>query len=741
MPTVYALSALLVTLFISACGGGGGGGDSPAPPVISSTNFAVSEDTVLSGTISLSDPKGSSLQVGVPSSTSNGSLVGPSASGVFSYTPKPNFYGSDSFSITVTNASGLSTTATVSITVNNIDDAPVAAADTGLVAPGSSIVIQVLGNDQEVDGQNLTTELISQPAGGIATANSNGAILFTPANGFKGVTTFQYRAIDAGGSASAPATVTVTVNYPPVATADTKFVAPGISTAINVLGNDVDAENEALRAEIVTPPTNGTAIPNLDGSVTFTPANGFAGVTTFHYRAVDINGGASNSVPVTVDVRPLNKVVYVTAPGTDHRVVYSDPQGEHTLNSSALSADSIISFLQYSHNGRTVMWSVYSNGFSNSYFVDLSAGFTQRNTNGGILSPDGQWVLWSTPVMVGYYVSNQYNLNNLISGPTQVIHNAPGTEQISSIRFSADSKSIFYRTNLPARMDTAVTYQRVSIGQTQSPTLLWQPSGSSDTATMDFIVTPDASKLVYTAIVGGSFYQPYVSSGTQLSTPQPLGLQALPAFTTVQSLVVSPTGTHAAFSTRDTMTPPQSVVYAYVTSLDPPYTAVHFGPSFAIGTRLGAPVFNGDGTRVLLSISTESETAIYEMVLANPGIITRVTPAYPATVRISKYSYAAGGQAVYLADDVQAGCYLLYVASQGSANRLNIDTGASVFTNTSNNSFLMSPDGTTVLYAQPNTTNGPLTLYMVNVGTPGFPTIVGTNVYGPVSGSLAFDIR
>ena len=99
--------------------------------------------------------------------------------------------------------------------------------------------------------------------------------------------------------------VSVTVaNVPPVA-ADDAYTVTGNTTltvtAPGVLSNDTDANNDPLTAVLAAPPFTGTLNLHPDGSFTYTPPHGFAGVVTFTYRAND-GLADSNTATVTITV-------------------------------------------------------------------------------------------------------------------------------------------------------------------------------------------------------------------------------------------------------------------------------------------------------------------------------------------------------------------------------------------------------------------------------------------------------
>src|SRR6185436_17142497 len=120
--------------------------------------------------------------------------------GSFSYMPALNFNGIDTFTYKATDGQAQSGIATATITVTPVNDAPVAANDDNYTTPEDTqltvIAPGVLANDSDVDGDPLSTILVSGPSHGTLTLNSNGSFSYMPALNFNGIDTFTYRATD-----------------------------------------------------------------------------------------------------------------------------------------------------------------------------------------------------------------------------------------------------------------------------------------------------------------------------------------------------------------------------------------------------------------------------------------------------------------------------------------------------------------------------------------------------------------
>lgn len=287
-------------------------------PVANADTYTTDEDTALTVTtnnrvlLNDTDPESDPLTATIVTATTHGTVT-LASDGTFVYTPVANFNGTDFFTYRANDGTSNSTPATVTITVNSVNDVPVGVADNYQTDPGTALTVAigsgVLANDTDADGQTLTAQLQATTTNGTLSLNTNGSFTYTPNTGFSGVDTFTYKAVDPSSGESAVTTVTIVVNSSPVAQNDayttTEDTALTVSVANGVLDNDTDPNNDDLTATVVEQPQHGTVTMNADGSFTYTPAANFSGTDTFRYQATD---GISTSEPatVTITVNPVN---------------------------------------------------------------------------------------------------------------------------------------------------------------------------------------------------------------------------------------------------------------------------------------------------------------------------------------------------------------------------------------------------------------------------------------------------
>lgn len=306
-------------------------------PVALNDNYQVDEDTALlvdaaSGLL-LNDVNfdGTSLKVNTtPVSPPLKGTLTLVDDGSFSYLPNSDFHGIDSFSYQIINDAGLTNTANVNIVVLPLNDAPIAVDDIAQTNEDTQIIVDVLANDIDKDGDALTLTGVSLNNG---SANIvAGKLNITPALNFFGVISVTYTVTDSQ-DVSSNGTLLLTVlpvNDAPVAVDDNytlleDAVLRVLATSNNhLLSNDSDVDGDVLTVNttpvspaatkqysVNTTPlsdvSNGSLTLNSDGSFSYIPQLNFNGSDSFIYQVMDSNGGVAEG-RVTLTVGAVNDI-------------------------------------------------------------------------------------------------------------------------------------------------------------------------------------------------------------------------------------------------------------------------------------------------------------------------------------------------------------------------------------------------------------------------------------------------
>ena len=270
------------------------GVDGNNPPGTENQAATTDEDMPVGIVLSAVSPSLSpSFTYTIVTSPANGVLsgVGP----VFTYAPAANFHGSDSFTFRVNDGSHDSNTSTVNITVNAVNDVPVADSQSVTTNSNTHVSITLSGNDLETTAANLIFQVSASPAHG--TLSGSGASLsYTPNADFAGSDSFKFTVRDTGDDSAAPATsaeatVSITVNdtvrptitAPPNITVNTGAGATSCGAVVNdaALGNATATDNT----------TNVNVARNGVPSGNVFPV----GTTTITYTATDDTGNSAQA--------------------------------------------------------------------------------------------------------------------------------------------------------------------------------------------------------------------------------------------------------------------------------------------------------------------------------------------------------------------------------------------------------------------------------------------------------------
>ena len=177
---------------------------------------------------------------------------------------------------------------------------PVAQTDTAILKRNESIIIDVLENDSDADGDTLSIGVATATFGSVTITADNKLNYQSKAN-FIGQDTITYSLSDGnGGTGSSTVSITVYANDIPIAVNDSAETDDRTEISINVLANDTDADNDSLTVISATV-DEGSVTINVDNTLTYTPVDGFDGIATIAYTIDDGQGEqAIGQVRVTV---------------------------------------------------------------------------------------------------------------------------------------------------------------------------------------------------------------------------------------------------------------------------------------------------------------------------------------------------------------------------------------------------------------------------------------------------------
>ena len=281
-------------------------GEVSDPPVAADDTAETDEDTPVTIPVldNDTDPDGDPLTV--TEATSPDGTVTINDDGTLEFTPNPDFNGEATITYTITDGNGGEDTGAVLVTVNPVNDGPLAEDDMAETDIGTSVTVPVLENDSDIDGDPLTVISASSPNGTVV-INDDGTLTFTPNDGFTGEAVVNYTITD--GELTDPAVLFVTVTDPaenPVAVDDVAETPEDTPVIIPVLANDTDPNLDPLTVTEATSP-DGEIVINDDGTITFTPDENFNGPTTITYTVTDPDGN-TDTATVDVTVTPVNDV-------------------------------------------------------------------------------------------------------------------------------------------------------------------------------------------------------------------------------------------------------------------------------------------------------------------------------------------------------------------------------------------------------------------------------------------------
>jgi len=282
-------------------------------PIANDINAQMDENKVngrykpVTVTLNASDVDGDDLTYVLIASPANGS-VGNISNNEIIYTPNQDFNGTDTFTYKANDGAEDSNEATVTVTINPVDDPPTT--ENMSVETDEDVALEISFPATDVDGESLSYSIEDGVSNGTLELTNN-IVNYTPDLNWSGNVSFTYKAND-GISDSNISTVTINVNAvndPPVSedtSAETNEDSP---TSLGLNAQDIEGPlNDQFFYSIVSQPSNGTAsvpatVPN--NTCEYTPNKDFYGTDTFTFRASDGTDNG-NIATVTVTVAPVD---------------------------------------------------------------------------------------------------------------------------------------------------------------------------------------------------------------------------------------------------------------------------------------------------------------------------------------------------------------------------------------------------------------------------------------------------
>lgn len=407
------------------------------PTTAVNDSYSATEDTELPLGVSVlandtdTDTAHAILTANLITNPAHGTLTAFNADGSFSYKPAANYNGTDTFTYQAFDGTSYSNTATVTINIGSVPDAPVIT-ETGPITVemdenGTPTPFALTLNATDVDTApaSLTWSIPTAALHGAASASGTGtskAVNYTPTLNYYGTDSFAVQVSD--GSFTKTITVNVNIrhqNHAPVAVNDGIYNTnedTALTFTGSILGNDTDADSlDTLTAVKAGNPAHGTVTLNADGSFVYTPVSNYYGTDSFTYKAFD---GLAYSAPTTVNI---NVVSVNDAPAANNDAYNADQNTALTVPAPGVLANDK---------------DIENNALTASKISDPAHGTLTFNSNGSfIYTPAAGYVGTDS---FTYRVSDNQSVNYLSDIATAtILVSIPVPKMVSVSSVRADS--------------------------------------------------------------------------------------------------------------------------------------------------------------------------------------------------------------------------------------------------------------------------------------------------------------
>lgn len=317
-PTALSYTALLVGVLLAVCEPGGAQsvesvdsavrevsvGMRHGAPLALDDEAVTTEGRVIDIDVLVNDraAKDSALRIANVTGADSGWVL-VNGDDTLRYHPYTGFIGLDRFAYTIADSAGATSTATVTVRVEDAPDDPVAENQALRTDEDTQLLITLMGSD--ADGDALAFRIERPPAHG-ALEGEPPNVTYLPDPDYHGADSFAYSVTDTRGARDVAAVwIRVSpVADVPLAADDAVTTAAGAAVDVEVLANDRDPDGGVVRVSSVTRATNGWVLINGDDTLRYQPHTGFTGLDGFAYTIADADGRTATAA-VRITVEPI----------------------------------------------------------------------------------------------------------------------------------------------------------------------------------------------------------------------------------------------------------------------------------------------------------------------------------------------------------------------------------------------------------------------------------------------------
>ncbi|BCB42218.1 hypothetical protein VagYM19_13450 [Vibrio alginolyticus] len=418
----------------------------------------------------------------------NGTLI-DNNDGSWTYIPEADDDTEVSFSYDIIDDDGGVINGTANLDIKPVNDAPIATNDAIQTDEDSQVVIDVLANDSDIEGDDLsiTSASVSEEQGIVEIVD--GKLVFTPAENFNGNATISYTISDGELEDEAQVSVTVnSVNDAPIALNDATITEEDTSVTIDVLPNDTDIDGDALSIESASVLSDQGQVEIIDGKLVFTPTENFNGDAEITYTVTD--GALTDEATVKVTVNAVNDTPVVESSIADQTLAEDFTPYTIDLNTAFSDVDNVDGELSFSVSGNSNVNVSIENGIAT-------------------ISPTADWngsetLTFTATDLSGESVSQTVNFTvasvaDIVADSATVVEDTPTIIKVlGNDTFKGDDKVVSLDSNngpangtVSVNPDGSVTYTpNDNYHGTDSFTYIVTSGGVSESTTVSVDVTP-----------------------------------------------------------------------------------------------------------------------------------------------------------------------------------------------------------------------------------------------------------